>query len=134
MAERADLVLKGQTILVDTLAPYLITELKSGEHGSTWWANCVYDNLFDDVKSKYPEYPSDEEARKLLDLSLLLNVFDWNWQFLKRKLPKEFKSWVVEVRTFRNNWAHQTEPLSDTAIARGLETMAHVWNNQCKYF
>lgn len=124
MAERADLVLKGQTILVDTLVPYLITELKSGEHGATWWANCVYDNLFDDVKCKYPEYPTDEEAKKLLDLSLLLNVFDWNWQFLKRKLPKEFKSWVVEVRTFRNNWAHQTEPLSDNAIARGLETMA----------
>ncbi len=124
MAERADLVLKGQTILVDTLAPYLITELKSGEHGSTWWANCVYDNLFEDIKSKYPEYPTDEEARKLLDLSLLLNVFDWNWSFLKRKLPKEFKSWIVEVRTFRNNWAHQTEPLSDNSVARGLETMA----------
>ena len=123
MSEKADLVLKGQKILMDTLSSYLIDELKA-EYGSTWWTNCVYDRLYDDEKSNYPEYTSVEEAKKLLDVSLLLKAYGWNWPFLKKKLPKDFRTWVGEAQNFRNNWSHQTEDLSDSAVARGLETMS----------
>jgi ATP-dependent helicase HepA len=43
-----------------------------------------------------------------LDLAALLRVFDQNWSELsyKFKLPRKGRSWLKELQTVRNKWAH----------------------------
>ena len=126
MSDAGKHVTEGFRILMETLTPYLINELKA-LYGDLWWTKGVYAIIFDDHKQDYPEYATDDEAKSRLDALLLLKAYDQNWNTFKKKLPREYKSWLNEVLSFRNKWAHQTEAgLTDSAIARGLETMSYL--------
>ena len=126
MSDSEKYVTEGFKILMETLTPYLINELRA-LYDDQWWTKGVYAIIYDDHKQDYPEFATDEVAKSKLDTLLLLKAYDQNWNTFKKKLPREYKSWVNEVLSFRNKWAHQTEVgLTDSAIARGLETMSYL--------
>lgn len=119
-----EMMTAGFRILLKTLVPYIITELKA-HYGSDWWRQGVSSRLFNDQYHDYPENGTDEELKKAFDVTLTLRTIDLNWQIFKRKLPKPFRSWLNETLDFRNKHAHQSLiDFSNDEAARALEDMA----------
>ena len=75
---------------------------------SEWWRCRVFDRL-----SFQQQRFADERKQtelKDLDFAALLRVVDQNWQDLAERcsLPKEGRSWLKELQSVRNKWAHQS--------------------------
>ncbi|MBN4083050.1 hypothetical protein JYU08_00010 [bacterium AH-315-B06] len=63
------------------------------------------------------------------DFAASLRVLDQNWYELSNQLslPRDARSWVKELQTVRNKWAHlssETMPPSDTY--RDIDTLGHL--------
>ena len=124
MANNSELLTQGFRITLKTLVPYVVSELKS-QYEDEWWTKGVYAIIYDDHKQDYPEKTSDEDAIARMDVLLTLKTIDQNWGYFKKKLPREYKSWVNEALAARNKWAHQSdEEFTDSKTARALETMS----------
>ena len=124
MANNSELLTQGFRITLKTLLPYVISELKS-QYEDDWWNKGVYAIIHPNQKPDYPEQCSDEDATSRMDILLTLKTIDQNWFYFKKKLPREYKSWVNELISVRNKWAHQSdEEFTDSKTARALETMS----------
>lgn len=125
MASNSELLFNGFKLTRDALKPYVVSELKA-QYGDEWWTKGVYAFMFEDHKRDYPEKTSDEDALSRMDISLTLKTIDQNWHYFRKRLPKTYRSWVLEVLDARNKWAHQSgEEFSDNeTTARALETMS----------
>lgn len=64
-----------------------------------------------------------------LDFAALLRVLDQNWYELssKRTMPREARSWIKELQTVRNKWAHlSNETMPPSEIYRDADTLGRV--------
>ncbi|WP_124727907.1 Swt1 family HEPN domain-containing protein [Staphylospora marina] len=114
---------KGLDILKEGLAPFIRRELKLHYKGG-WFVEGVEPYLkgtigIDAVRHEGP----DEEKFEKLDVQALFTVMWDNWYHVfKNRLGHTGRSYVSELREFRNQWAHQRAfSLRDTQ--RALDTM-----------
>ena len=92
-----------------------------------WWATRVVDHL------SFQQQRTVEERgfTKLeqLDFAALLRVLDQNWFELSQSLtlPREGRTWLRELQTVRNRWAHlSAEPVPAEDLYRDADTLARV--------
>lgn len=120
-------VSKGFDILNNALACYIVQELVS-EYGQEWWIRGVVGKLFDDQKRDLPEGGKPSDLIKYMDVSRCLLLMDVSFnEVFKKKLPRDCKNWVMELKGTRNKWAHRgVEDFSDSDTWRALDTMSRL--------
>lgn len=92
-----------------------------------WWNIHVVDRLSFQQQRMVEE--RGFKSLQQLDFAALLRVLDQNWYELSNKLglPREGRTWVKEMQTVRNKWAHlsaQTMPASE--IYRDADTLSRL--------
>lgn len=116
-------------IATEELARFLSEHLPALGEDEDWWERLVEHRLSFQQQRMVQE-------RKLttlrqLDFAALLRVLDQNWNDLSQmlNLPREGRTWVKELQTVRNNWAHpsgQAMPADD--IYRAADTFRRFLN------
>lgn len=92
-----------------------------------WWNKHVVDRLSFQQQRMVQE--QGFKSLQQLDFAALLRVLDQNWYELSNKLglPREGRTWVKEMQTVRNKWAHlsaQAMPASE--IYRDADTLGRL--------
>ena len=93
-----------------------------------WWRNCVYSQLSFQQQRLACERGIEGDVAQL-DLAALLRVFDKNWFELAHKLnfPSDGRSWLKELQSVRNRWAHQSlEEVSGDDRYRDYDTLGRI--------
>ena len=89
-----------------------------------WWQ----DGVLSELSYRQQQWVDRHEVVSLssLDLAALLRVLDQNWYQISenRKLTREDRHYVKEMRTIRNRWAHaDAKGFSSEDIYRDLDTL-----------
>ena len=93
-----------------------------------WWRKSVVDRLTFQQQRFVSDH--DHDALEKLDFSALLRVLDQNWHDLDHSLnfPREGRSWVKELQSVRNKWAHQsTEEIPQNEMYRDADTLSRLF-------
>ena len=94
-----------------------------------WWKKHVEDRLSFQQQRMVREH---ELARlDQLDFAALLRVLDQNWHELSQafSLPREGRTWVKELQTVRNRWAHRSmQAIAPSEVYRDADTLARFLN------
>jgi superfamily II DNA or RNA helicase len=95
--------------------------------GAEWWEGDVVSRLTFSQQRTVTE----RGIRTLdgLDLAALLRVLDQNWYELTQRvsLPREARSWVKELQTVRNKWAHAScRPVPASETYRDVDTIGRL--------
>lgn len=120
-------VTEGFEILTRVLAPFVAQELRR-RYEDEWWDQGVRRVLYDTHKRDLPEAGDDEDLVQTLDAARCLIVIDLQWNDVFRaKLSREHRTWVKELITTRNKWAHKglLDPPDEDAW-RALDTMTRM--------
>ena len=120
-------VTEGIRILTGVLAPYVASELRS-RFDDDWWAKGVLGILFDNQKWDLPVEGDDETLTAHLDAARCFVLIDVQWnEWFRRKLGREHRTWIKELITTRNKWAHSgLVDMADEDAWRALDTMTRV--------
>ncbi len=94
---------------------------------SQWWQKLVVDRL----SFQQQRVAQEKRFGKLadLDFAALLRVLDQNWFELSntQALPREARSWIKELQTVRNKWAHlPASELPASEYFRDADTLGRV--------
>jgi ATP-dependent helicase HepA len=95
--------------------------------GTEWWKQHVVDRLTFPQQRAVTEHGLQSLAD--LDLAALLRVLDQNWYELTQRvpLPREARSWVRELQTVRNKWAHASaRPAPASETYRDVDTIGRL--------
>lgn len=92
-----------------------------------WWNKHVLNRL----SFQQQRTAQDREFTSLseLDFAALLRILDQNWYELGNslKLPREARSWVKELQTVRNKWAHlSSTSMAPSEIYRDADTLGRL--------
>jgi len=92
-----------------------------------WWQKLVLDRL----SFQQQRIAQEKRFTKLadLDMAALLRVLDQNWFELSntQSLPREARSWIKELQTVRNKWAHlPSSELPASESFRDADTLGRV--------
>lgn len=122
-----DLMTKGFDRLLEALAPYVMRELIQA-YGADFWQVGVMGKLYDDQKRDLPAAGKPSDLAKSLDIAKCLLLIDVNWrEVFGKKLPRDCKNYVMELKGKRNDWAHKgIEDVSDSNAFRALDTMSRL--------
>lgn len=122
-----DLVTKGFNRLLEALTPYIVQELAQ-TYGTDFWQVGVMDKLYDDQKRGLPTSGTVNELASSLDIAKCLLLMEINWrEVFGKKLPRDCKNYVIELKGKRNEWAHKgIEDLTDSNADRALDTMSRL--------
>lgn len=117
----------GFDILNRCMAPYICREFVI-QYGEDWWKKGVIDTLFDDQKKDLPKEGSPTKLAKSLDIARCLLLMDVRFnEVFKKKLPRDCKNWVMELKGTRNKWAHRGfDDMTDSDTWRALDTMSRL--------
>ncbi len=120
------LATQGFNLLQDALAPFVEAQLKS-RLGTDWWRKGVVSSLSDDQRRKIEEAVGRTRSPAITDLDVagLLRLIDgcWDTVFIK-VLSRDHRTWVKELQSARNDWAHKTgADLPGDRARRCLDTM-----------
>ena len=120
-------VTEGLDILTGVLAPYVAAELRA-RYAGEWWDQGVLRVLWDDQKRGLPPGGADGELTAALDAHRCLILIDEQWNDLfRRKLGREHRTWVKELKGTRNKWAHKgLLDMADEDAWRALDTMTRM--------
>ena len=120
-------VTEGLDILTGVLAPYVAAELRA-RYAGEWWDQGVLRVLWDDQKRGLPPGGADGELTAALDAGRCLILIDEQWNDLfRRKLGREHRTWVKELKGTRNKWAHKgLLDMADEDAWRALDTMTRL--------
>ncbi len=120
-------VTEGLRILTGVLAPYVASELRS-RFGDDWWAKGVLGVLFDSQTRNLPFEGDDETLTARLDAARCFVLIDVQWnEWFRRKLGREHRTWIKELISTRNKWAHPgLADMADEDAWRALDTMTRV--------
>ena len=120
-------VTEGLQILTGVLAPYVASELRS-RFGDDWWTKGVLGVLFDSQKRNLPAESDDETLTVHLDAARCFILIDVQWnEWFRRKLGREHRTWIKELITTRNKWAHSgLVDMADEDAWRALDTMTRL--------
>ena len=92
-----------------------------------WWTKQVVDRLSFQQQRMVQEHGLTSLER--LDLAALLRILDQNWYDLSNalRLPREGRTWVKEMQTVRNKWAHlSAQAMPDAEIYRDADTLGRL--------
>ena len=119
------LVAKGFDILNKCMARYIVQELYAA-YGDDWWQKGVLDGMYEDQKRDLPASGTLKELVSALDVLKCLQVLDLQWgKVFRKKLSKDCRSWVNELKGARNEWAHRGAlDIPDKKTIRALDTMS----------
>ena len=111
-------------IATSALAAFLSAKLPA--LSAEWWTKHVFERL---TFQQRIVHERGQTTIKELDFAALLRVLDQNWYELSShlNLPREGRTWVKELQTVRNKWAHLATtaiPLSD--IYRDADTLGRL--------
>lgn len=122
-----DLVTKGFNRLLEALIPYIVHELIQ-TYDSDFWQAGVMVKLRDDQKRGLPTNGTVNELASSLDIAKCLLLMEINWrEVFGKKLPRDCKNYVIELKGKRNEWAHKgLEDLTDSNAFRALDTMSRL--------
>lgn len=110
--------------LLPMLAAYVTQTLEKHFGKDEWWQRGVLDVLYEDQKRFLPEGGNYEDLTDSLDLQLCLAVIKYNWRkVFSARLPRNYLSYVEELRMTRNLWAHEPEAFDEPMTLRALDTM-----------
>ena len=120
-------VTEGLHILTEVLAPYVARELRV-KYADKWWDRGVLGILYDTQKRGLPMSGSDDELIHSLDAARCLILIDVQWHnTFRRKLSREHRTWIKELITTRNKWAHRgLLDMVDEDAWRALDTMTRL--------
>ena len=115
-----------QTAAIE-LADFLSKHLPSLSRD--WWKSHVENRLSFHQQRRVRE----RGLKKLeqLDFAALLRLLDQNWYELSQmlNLPREGRTWVKELQTVRNKWAHlSAESLAASEVYRDADTLGRLFN------
>ena len=127
MAINHQRVTEGMQILTQVLAPYVSGELRA-QFGDEWWDKGVYQIFHEPQKRGLPRQGEDKDLIPKLDAARCLILMDVQWNdIFRRKLGREHRTWIKELITTRNKWAHQgLLDMADEDAWRALDTMTRV--------
>lgn len=115
--------------LIKTATPELARFLgeKLPEISTDWWQRNVLDRL--SFQQQRVAQERGYSSLQQLDFAALLRVFDQNWYELSNVLglPREGRTWLKELQTVRNKWAHLSAvsmPLSE--VYRDADTLGRL--------
>ena len=122
-----DLLTKGFDRLLELLAPYIMRELIQ-TYGADFWQTGVLGKLYDDQRRDLPTSGKPSELAKSLDIAKCLLLIEINWrEVFGKKLPRDCKNYVIELKGKRNEWAHKgIEDVTDSNAFRALDTMSRL--------
>ena len=127
MATNYQRVTEGMQTLSAVLAPYVAGELRA-QFSEDWWRRGVLDVLYESQRRDLPAEGKDEELIARLDAARCLRLMDLQWnELFRRKLSRDHRTWLKELISTRNKWAHAG--LVDTADEdawRALDTMTRL--------
>ena len=89
-----------------------------------WWEKHVVDRLSFQQQRTVTE--QGYKTLRQLDFAALLRVLDQNWYELSNtlRLPREGRTWVKELQTVRNKWAHlSSEAMPASEVYRDADTL-----------
>ena len=92
-----------------------------------WWPKHVVDRLSFQQQRMVQE--RSYGTLQQLDFAALLRVLDQNWYELANalSLPREIRTWVKELQTVRNKWAHlSAEAMPDSEVYRDADTLGRL--------
>jgi len=92
-----------------------------------WWNKHVLDRL--SFQQQRTAQDRGFSSLSELDFAALLRVLDQNWYELgsNLKLPREARSWVKELQTVRNKWAHlSSTSMAPSEIYRDADTLGRL--------
>ena len=120
-------VTEGLQILTEVLAPYVAGELRT-RFADEWWGQGVLNVLYDNQKRDLPTAGEDHELVHELDAARCLILIDVQWHDpFRRKLSREHRTWIKELITTRNKWAHKgLLDMADEDAWRALDTMTRL--------
>ena len=105
------------------LSTFLATHLPA--LGEDWWEMNVVDRLSFQQQRAVNE--RGLTSLEQLDFAALLRLFDKNWYELSQvlTLPREGRTWIRELQTVRNRWAHlSATPVPPQDLYRDADTLA----------
>ncbi|MDB4712358.1 helicase-related protein [Verrucomicrobiales bacterium] len=107
---------------IKDLSRFLGTHLPS--LSDDWWKQNVINSLSFQQRQRADEKGFTDLCQ--LDLAALLRIFDQNWYDLSThlNLPREGRSWLKELQTVRNRWAHiSSERITSDDTWRDADTL-----------
>ena len=107
------------------LARFLNAKLP--ELSTDWWQKHVVGRLSFQQQRMVQE--RGYNALQQLDFAALLRVFDQSWHELSNalSLPREGRTWVKEMQTVRNKWAHLSgEAMPASEVYRDADTLGRL--------
>ncbi|WP_281806408.1 DEAD/DEAH box helicase [Methylocystis echinoides] len=107
------------------LARFLGSKLPS--LSTDWWRQHVVDRLSFQQQRMVQE--RGLQTLQQLDFAALLRVLDQSWYELSgaNDLPREGRTWVRELQTVRNKWAHlSAEAMPDSELYRDADTLGRL--------
>jgi len=106
------------------LQKFLSTELS--RLSDNWWVDNVINRLSFQQQKLATERNLDSLDK--LDFAALIRLLDQNWFELSQQLtlPREARSWVKELQSVRNKWAHLSRDLPDSEIYRDVDTLGRI--------
>ncbi|MBT9136327.1 MAG: RNA polymerase-associated protein RapA [Firmicutes bacterium] len=107
------------------LSSFLALHLSS--LSSNWWDKLVLDRL----SFQQQRVAQERSFSKLeqFDFAALIRILDQNWYEIGAKvtLPREARSWLKELQTVRNKWAHlSTADLPASDVYRDADTLGRL--------
>ena len=120
-------ITEGLQILTEVLAPYVAGELRA-RFADKWWDQGVLGILYENQRRGLPTTGEDDELIHMLDAARCLILIDVQWHDpFRRKLSREHRTWIKELITTRNKWAHKgLLDMSDEDAWRALDTMTRL--------
>src|SRR5450759_1907811 len=92
-----------------------------------WWHKHVVSRLSFQQQRVVQE--RGQTTLQQLDFAALLRLFDQNWYELSNALtlPREGRTWVKELQTVRNKWAHlSAETMPPSEVYRDADTLGRL--------
>ena len=96
--------------------------------GAAWWKTHVEDRL--SFQQQRTVKDRGFTTLEQLDFAALLRTLDQNWYELSQALtlPREGRTWVRELQSVRNRWAHlSAAPMPPGDLYRDTDTLARVF-------
>ncbi len=124
--ENYERVTRGLRLVQEALAPVVHREL-AARLGGKWWTDGVLPVLSDIQRSNLPSSGQTKELTAQLDVAALIQVLNRNWEIFGAKLSRDDRTYLNELASTRNRWAHAggaDTPAEDAF--RALDTMARL--------
>ena len=117
-------VTEGLRVLRAVLAPFVAGELRR-HFSDGWWKRGVLEAVYENQRRRL--LPSGEDSALIASLDaarcLQLTIHWWH-DIFRYKLDRDARTWVHELISTRNRWAHAVqEDVSDEDAWRALDTM-----------